>query len=74
MEDLDKRKVELKILLIKRDISQKELAKKLKINFATLNQYINGWVKLKDGCEEKICKELSINYKAYKKGKIKEEK
>lgn len=72
LEELEQRKLDIKMLLLRRGLSQTRLAKKIGINFTMLNQFVNGWLRLKEESLKKFCKELKIDCKSFKAGKIKD--
>jgi ribosome-binding protein aMBF1 (putative translation factor) len=63
---------EIKSLLVKKNIRQKELSAMLGIANSRVNQYLNGWYILPDKCAKKMCKIINIDFTEFNKGKIKE--
>lgn len=66
--------LKLKAHLIVNKITQKDAAKKIKMHYTRLNQYLNGFLNMTDDQIKQICKGLKLDYESYKKGIITEVK
>lgn len=64
--------LEIKSILVKKNIKQKELSRMLGIANSRVNQYLNGWYNLPDEHVQKMCKIINIDLDKFNKGKIKE--
>ena len=63
---------EIKTLLIKKDITQFALSKKLGMNYTRVNQFINGWFNFNEKDKKKFCRALKVDYAEFQKGVLKE--
>jgi len=66
-------RTKLKAHLVMSNISQRDVAKSIKMHYTTLNCYLNGRIILKNDELKRICKALKLNFEQYKKGNIVEE-
>lgn len=64
--------LEIKSILVRKNIKQKELSRMLGIANSRVNQYLNGWYNLPDKYAKKMCKLINIDFNEYNKGKVKE--
>jgi len=72
IESVEEMSRDLKIILLKKGIFQKDLAVVLGIHSALLNQFINGRTRLKKNTVLKFCNEVGISFKALEVGKVRE--
>lgn len=63
---------EVKLILVKRKIRQKDIAKKVGISLGQFNQFLNNWLRLSENHQKKVCRALNLNYEKFQKGIVKE--
>ena len=63
---------EIKALLVKKNIKQKDLALRMGIANCRVNQYMNGWLTFPEKLAKKMCRLINIDYNAFAKGQVKD--